>query len=342
MSWPNLVKKQIRRQLIWNIRPTSLIGTSFLRRRIIFVSILVAFSATTSATLETNDLQDVKFVGEHELNLQNLLRTKYQDSEMFAALGQERRWAVDTIRVLADKLTLLEGQKQTRQKPAPVPVISETEYNGQRLAIDNKIREGEKNQNSPDLDERKKIEAQLELVDLTRQKARLDLRLEESREYDQQLSEYRNLEQQVSDARKLYGAVQHYLSVIDDEISKTLLKRQADNRFRMLMGGAFVLLVAVLIIGFFLIARTEPDLRRGFLADDRGLQFIALFSLIIAITLFGLMNVLEGRELSALLGGLAGYILGRSNLGQAGRRESNDGGGRNHLAQPIQTNERNP
>jgi hypothetical protein len=52
-----------------------------------------------------------------------------------------------------------------------------------------------------------------------------------------------------------------------------------------------------------------------------GLQFITLFSLIIAIILFGVMNILEGRELAALLGGLSGYILGRSNLGHGTQNE---------------------
>jgi hypothetical protein len=36
-----------------------------------------------------------------------------------------------------------------------------------------------------------------------------------------------------------------------------------------------------------------------------------LFFLVIAIILFGILRILEGKELSALLGGLSGYILGR-------------------------------
>ena len=43
-----------------------------------------------------------------------------------------------------------------------------------------------------------------------------------------------------------------------------------------------------------------------------GIQFITLFALVIAIILFGITGILEGKELSALLGGLSGYILGRS------------------------------
>ena len=64
---------------------------------------------------------------------------------------------------------------------------------------------------------------------------------------------------------------------------------------------------------------------REIFRNDRGLQFITLFSLVIAITMFGLLNILEGKELSALLGGLSGYILGRSNLGGGDDRDKSGG-----------------
>ena len=35
--------------------------------------------------------------------------------------------------------------------------------------------------------------------------------------------------------------------------------------------------------------------------------------MVIAIILFGIINILEGKELAALLGGLSGYILGRTS-----------------------------
>jgi hypothetical protein len=36
-----------------------------------------------------------------------------------------------------------------------------------------------------------------------------------------------------------------------------------------------------------------------------------MFAIVIAVILFGIINILESKELSALLGGLSGYILGR-------------------------------
>ena len=60
------------------------------------------------------------------------------------------------------------------------------------------------------------------------------------------------------------------------------------------------------------VVRANPAVGSSIFAGDAGLQFITLFSLIIAIILFGLTDVLQGRELAALPGGISGYILGRS------------------------------
>lgn len=51
---------------------------------------------------------------------------------------------------------------------------------------------------------------------------------------------------------------------------------------------------------------------RQIFAGQAGIQFVTLFSLVIAIILFGIITILEGKELAALLGGLSGYILGRA------------------------------
>jgi hypothetical protein len=69
---------------------------------------------------------------------------------------------------------------------------------------------------------------------------------------------------------------------------------------------------ALLIFFFVFISRkSETNLAKDFLSSGNGLQFITLFSLIIAIILFGGLGVLEGRELAAILSGISGYILGK-------------------------------
>ncbi len=49
-----------------------------------------------------------------------------------------------------------------------------------------------------------------------------------------------------------------------------------------------------------------PRCKTGDILGQSGIQFLTLFSLVIAIILFGI----KGKELAALLGGLSGYIFG--------------------------------
>jgi hypothetical protein len=51
------------------------------------------------------------------------------------------------------------------------------------------------------------------------------------------------------------------------------------------------------------------------LISSSGLQFITVFILIIAIILFGILKVLGGSELAAILSGISGYILGKGGVG---------------------------
>lgn len=83
------------------------------------------------------------------------------------------------------------------------------------------------------------------------------------------------------------------------------------------MSEVFAGLVALVIIGFFIIAMRDETVRKSIFSNELGIQFITLFSLVIAIILFGIVQILEGKELAALLGGLSGYILGRGTAKSA-------------------------
>jgi hypothetical protein len=78
------------------------------------------------------------------------------------------------------------------------------------------------------------------------------------------------------------------------------------------MSATFAALVGLVIIGFFIIAWGDERVRQAIFSGTAGIQFVTLFSLVIAIILFGIIEILEGKELAALLGGLSGYILGRA------------------------------
>jgi hypothetical protein len=110
--------------------------------------------------------------------------------------------------------------------------------------------------------------------------------------------------------------LRNYLEELDDGIASLFLDSDTSNAFRTRITISFAALVGVVIIGFFAIAYKEKEIRVSIFSNDSGLQFITLFSLIIAVILFGVINILEGKELSALLGGLSGYILGRGTFGQ--------------------------
>jgi hypothetical protein len=85
-----------------------------------------------------------------------------------------------------------------------------------------------------------------------------------------------------------------------------------EQEFKRTMSITFAILIGFVIIGFFALAFKDPGVRNRVFGGQGGIQFLTLFSLVIAIILFGITGVLEGKELSALLGGLSGYILGRT------------------------------
>jgi hypothetical protein len=264
---------------------------------------------------------EIQQINGHLLILPDQLVPRSASSpELFATLHRERRWAIDQTQVLHDKL--IGFVAKSHDKPIQVPTISDVDYNSRLSDLDNRTKQNERVQADATLPESQRTTAQLELMDLTRQRARLDLRLEESRALKQAQADYDRLFKDESETRKDYEAAEHYLFTIDDTINGLLVTTEKNNNFRLWIGGGFTALIALLISGFFVVAWKDKSIKETFLSNDRGLQFITLFSLIIAIILFGVMNILEGRELSALLGGLSGYILGRSTFGQSAEKET--------------------
>jgi hypothetical protein len=86
-----------------------------------------------------------------------------------------------------------------------------------------------------------------------------------------------------------------------------------EQTFRTNTSWVFAGLIGSVIIGFFVLAFRDEIMRRAIFSGETGIQFLTLFSVVIAIILFGIINILEGKELAALLGGLSGYILGRTS-----------------------------
>ncbi len=119
------------------------------------------------------------------------------------------------------------------------------------------------------------------------------------------------------------------LRCVQSEISKILSPEQ---NFKFWMSAFFAALIGLVIFGFFVLAYIDANIRRAIFSGQSGLQFLTLFSIVIAIILFGITSILADKELAALLGGLSGYILGRYNaLGKKDEdsAEAGDGASQN-------------
>lgn len=135
---------------------------------------------------------------------------------------------------------------------------------------------------------------------------------------DRETDRNRRIEQ----ARQADGALSRILTnltvsqnIVDDELNSALRIDRERNIFKTQIALAFTGLVGMVILGFFVIAGVDVRVRQSIFSSQSGIQFITLFSVVIAIILFGITGILESKELSALLGGLSGYILGRAMTG---------------------------
>jgi hypothetical protein len=137
----------------------------------------------------------------------------------------------------------------------------------------------------------------------------------EVRELSKKERDTAKLAQTVADLESRRRLLSSTLAEVEDAMNRLLSIEIAEQSFKSWVSGIFAALVAIVIGGFFFIAHTDSTVRRRVFSGHSGIQFLTLFALVISIILFGITGVLEGKELSALLGGLAGYILGRATFG---------------------------
>ena len=118
------------------------------------------------------------------------------------------------------------------------------------------------------------------------------------------------IEAQIAEKNEVLARNKILLQCIQSKISQLTSPEQ---KFRTDTSWVFAALIGAVIIGFFVLAFKDEIMRRAIFSGETGIQFLTLFSVVIAIILFGIINILEGKELAALLGGLSGYILGRTS-----------------------------
>jgi len=97
-----------------------------------------------------------------------------------------------------------------------------------------------------------------------------------------------------------------------------------EQDFKTWMSLTFALLIFAVIAGFYVVLFRDKDAARTIFVSPEGIQFLTLFSIIIAIILFGISDILEGKELAAILGGLSGYILGKFSGAIGTRKEQTE------------------
>ncbi len=118
-------------------------------------------------------------------------------------------------------------------------------------------------------------------------------------------AEYNALKANLNIVKKDYATCQ-------EQIDTSLAPEYKDQEFRKTISIGFACLLGGLLLVFVAVVfRSQKNIAHYFFSDT-GLQFITLFVLIISIILFGILKILEGRELAAILSGIAGYILGKS------------------------------
>jgi uncharacterized integral membrane protein len=145
--------------------------------------------------------------------------------------------------------------------------------------------------------------------------------------YQKILGVYKNISSQNLNMGTLVGLTallqngENDLEASINKIDEKFVSKINDNRtkdfYTATTTAVFGLAVIVVIIFFFRLANND-SVRLALFQNDSGLQFVTLFSIVIAIILFGVLRILEGRELAALLGGLSGYILGRGSISKQG------------------------
>ncbi|AMR33211.1 hypothetical protein A0256_18195 [Mucilaginibacter sp. PAMC 26640] len=146
-----------------------------------------------------------------------------------------------------------------------------------------------------------------------------------SDQFDQlnrKLSESRSANKELIELKKSLSDKKGDLLRIQSKISQLMIPKINQQNLMFWAGIGFVLLMCILLGTFYFVVKTDSIIRGIIFSGDSGIQFIALFSIIVAIILLGLTGVLEGKELSALLGSVAGYILGKVKFSSASSNPS--------------------
>lgn len=261
------------------------------------------------AFLETPVLDEQKFGTSNQDQQFNILRDLR--SRMADVLPKQRA-KEEASRVKADKL----GAELKTLEDRFTDADRDTENLTRRSAsLEQEISSAREQLARAQSDE-DKDRARRELDSLQREKRLLDNFLQDRKGIgDRSTNLRRDLEREQLTAQQensCYLYLQDLNSRIEQRTVELLLPATQRNTFKLILSAIYALIVFGLIIGFYILAYQDKDMRSTIFSQQSGIQFITLFSLVIAIILFGILEILHDKELAALLGGISGYILGRT------------------------------
>jgi hypothetical protein len=266
--------------------------------------------------LETPALDDSAFRSstlENQFNVLRDLRSRMAD------ILPKQKARVEDRRLVSEKLrTEKQSLEESGSRPLGLP-SSEILLKSQINETDARITSNKSRAAGPSLssDEKDKLEDEISRLEIL--KSSLQLKLAEFAEETRKLSERQKaLPQEIiatENALQEENSCLSYLSDLNSRVEQKtielLIPASQKSSFRLYLSLIYAGIVLVVIIGFYWLALIDRDMRRTIFAQQSGIQFITLFSLVIAIILFGVLEILADKELTALLGGISGYILGK-------------------------------
>lgn len=243
----------------------------------------------------------------------------------FDALRKERRTLVrqihDRHRELADiEAKLLDLRRSLEQASTERRVLDiqvrELDYELGRWQLDPKSPpDAPKYVLRRDVTASARENSALSFDQLKQRKASVEQRLKSFADREVQITELERDRQKKQDAVRVSETS---LIELEEAISGEIGLGANQYLYRTIVSLIYAGIVAFLVLKFFRVVEKDDTVKANIFAGDTGIQFITLFSIVIAVILFGILEILGANELSALLGGLSGYILGKTGGGHKG------------------------
>jgi len=218
-------------------------------------------------------------------------------------------------RILASALPITSGSESEELRGRKDAVQIDLDHNAKELEAAEKANRGEQIENLSKI--RRDLESEMRFVDSSLKRAEVReaearrVLEERKKSIDRTNADIEQVQVLIRSAKAYIDCLLRGQSQVDEAINTLLIPETQKNDFKLKISYIFAGMVILVIVGFFVVALRDKAIASAIFSNQTGIQFVTLFSLVIAIILFGITDILQAKELSALLGGISGYILGR-------------------------------